>query len=38
MWDFIIGIFIGVAFSPILIRLAKAGYSYISKKVKKLEK
>lgn len=36
--DFILGIIIGAIFSPILIKLSKIGYNYLSKKVNKLDK
>lgn len=36
--DFILGLVIGSIFSPILIKLAKIGYSYINKKVNQWEK
>ena len=36
--NFILGILLGTLFSPILIKLSKTGYKYISKKVNKLDK
>jgi len=36
--EFILGVVLGAVFSPILIKLARIGYSYINKKVNKLEK
>jgi hypothetical protein len=36
--DFILGVVLGAVFSPILIKLCRIGYSYINKKVNKLEK
>lgn len=36
--SFILGLVIGSIFSPILIKLAKIGYNYLSKKVNKLDK
>jgi hypothetical protein len=36
--DFILGVVLGAVFSPILIKLGRIGYSYINKKVNKLEK
>jgi len=35
--DFIFGLIIGAIFSPILIRLGKIGYEYVSKRVDNIE-
>ena len=36
--EFLLGIIIGAIFSPLLIKLAKIGYSKLSKNVDKLDK